>query len=105
MVGLMHATFGITRNRYYLSGGTSNLMARLRVLSSILVTFLSFAVFAMCIASYIIDDQHIFIPQTTFVLLNSLTSFVFGIWDKRIAKELALKTDDVYQSAVATDLI
>ena len=55
LVGLMYATFEITKNSYDLSGGTSNLMANLRVLSSTLVTFLSFAVVAMCIASYIVD--------------------------------------------------
>lgn len=62
LVGLFYATFCITGNSYDLSGGTSNFMAKLRVLSTILVTVLSLAVFAMCIASYIVDKQQIFIP-------------------------------------------
>ena len=52
-----------------------------------LVTLLSLGVFFMAIVNYTKDDDGILTPYTTFVLLTSLGSFVYGsalFWDRAL---------------------
>ena len=76
--GLVWITYTIAVIRF-VNNGRSPWMARLFTWSSYLQLLSSFAVFALCITSYIMDKEKITVPVTTFHLIASILAILMGL--------------------------